>query len=319
MHSLMILNKRVLIKVKRVNQCLSFLLMSSVFSLFSYSALAANNWQPVISDKLIKLPANVIYQRIESDFSTSPLATELNRVEASLVTSAQQIKELQKLKSKATEQERLALDIDIVEKKSTYVSQLKKSHELRAQALNQRQGLYENVLNKLNQKTSNKKAGSTYQLEKARLAAKARFNKSQQQVQQRLAEQVTPQRYNANTPEFHTRYQQNVDKIAQLKRTLNTHVMNAQPEIDGVSVTDQEYVRSLLIRLSTERSILAQENTMLSYMTKLVALDAENLTATLTKNANNTSFTAPSNKSSTSNYRFASQATELFINGESNE
>ena len=121
-------------------------IMTSVCIFISAASFASNDWQPVVSDKLIKLPANVIYQRIENDFSASPLATELSNVEQSLTQTAQQIKTLQQLTLAATEHERLSLQLDIVDKKSSYVSLLNQSHELRSQALNQRQALYETCL-----------------------------------------------------------------------------------------------------------------------------------------------------------------------------
>lgn len=286
--------------------------VTSVLLFISFQSTALSDWQPVVSDKLIKLPANVIYQQIESDFSASPLATELSAVEQSLTQYAQQIKALQELALQANEQESLALKLDVVDKKSSYVSLLKQSHELRSQALNKRQALYETVLNKLHVQKAKSTRGESYEVQQNKLAAQQRSSNSKQQVQLLLNQ------YNqkASEPQYQTRYQENVEKIAALKRTFNAHIMNAKPEIDGVTVSDQEYVRELLIRLSTERSILAQENTMLSYMTKLVALDAENLTAKLNENLNNQT---QSNNGSVNHYQLASQAIDLFTSGENNE
>jgi len=288
------------------------MLVTGVFTVTSFTSFAVSDWQPVVSDKLVKLPANVIYQRIENDFSASPLASKLNEVEQLLTQEAQQIKALQQLQSQAIEQEKLALQIDIVDKKSSYVSLLKQSHELRSQALNQRQALYEKVLNKLNAKKAESTRGENYQIQQHKLAAKQRFKNSEQQVQLLLNQ------YNQVDSEakYQTHYQNNIDKIAQLKRTFNAHAMNAKPELNGFTVSDQEYVRELLIRLSTERSILSQENTMLSYMTRLVALDAENLTLQLNESLHKQS---QSKQGETNHYQLASQATDLFVEGEHHE
>lgn len=290
------------------------LVLGSVICMSSAQYAVASDWQPIVSDKLLKLPANVISQRIESDFSASPLVTELNRIEQSLTQSAQQIKQLQQLHSQANEQDSLALSIDIVDKKSLYVSLLKQSHELRSTLLTQRQASYENVLQALNAKKEKQNSVSTHQVQQARLAAKTRASKSQQKVQLLLSQYEQQ----AKQPQEYTHYQQNLEKIAQLKQAFNDHVMNSRPEVSGVEVSDQEYVRELLVRLSTERELLEQENTMLSYMTKLVALDAQNLTTQLNENSAGANHNSSSRYSS-NNYQLASQATDLFIDGEAHE
>ena len=94
---------------------------------------------------------------------------------------------------------------------------------------------------------------------------------------------------------------------------MAAHRFNAKSEIDGVAVSDQEYIRTLLMKLATERSLLNQENTMLAYMTRLVTLDAESLTAQLAQT------TSTSSVEAVDNYSRAEQATELFIEGEYHE
>lgn len=318
MNCLTVFNTRSPFKLSRIRQGYFLLFVGSILSMVSSYTLAANNWQPRVSDKLIQLPANIIYERLESDFSASPLAEQLNTLEHSLTNHAQQIKALQTLKLQANDQERLALNIDIVDKKSVYVRLLKQSHELRSQALNQRQAVYEHVLAKLNHQQSNQPIGQSYQIQKAKLAAKSRLDNSHEKVQQLLTQKIA-QSANEGVPKYQLDYQQNINKIAQLKQAFNTHVMNANPKIDGVTVTDKEYVRELLIRLSTERSILSQENTMLNYMTKIVALDAQNLTTQLTNTISDGTSSTLGGNASKSNYRLASEATDLFIGGDNHE
>ncbi|MGJ8691263.1 MAG: hypothetical protein ACSHW0_02135 [Thalassotalea sp.] len=283
-------------------------------SLFIGIASANNQWQPVASDTLIKLPAKIIHQRIQDDFSASPLAQKLAGIEQDLSQQANQIKSLQALKAKAADGEQAAIAFDIVEKKSSYLGLLKASHDLRQQALDKRQGLYETILGKINQQSNDKKFGDNYQVKAAQKAAQARMLKNQLKVEQTL-NQYRDQQYQADRKNnlqanYQDDYQANLNKINQLKATLAKHSFNEKPEVDGVVVSDQEYIRSLLMKLATERSLLSQENTMLAYMTKLVGLDAESLTAQLAKN---TQTSAPEQNQS---YSRANQVADLFIDGE---
>ena len=72
-------------------------------------------------------------------------------------------------------------------------------------------------------------------------------------------------------------FQKQVDKINQLKNKISQHSANKSPTLNGVEVTSQEYLRQLLIDVSSEQSLLDQEGLLLSYMARLVALDANEM------------------------------------------
>lgn len=284
------------------------------------SVQANSQWQPVASDTLIKLPANIIQQRVQSDFSASPLAQRLSDVEQALSDNVNQIKSLQGLQNQASADELTDISFDIIDKKSNYLGLLKESHELRQQALDKRQALYENILSKINNQDSGNRSDNSYQLNQAKKLAKARMIKSAQAVEDSLNLYKHQGNFDGGfmslenkEVSYQNSYQGNLNKITQLKESLVKHRFNKKPEIDGVAVSDKEYIRSLLMKLATERSLLSQENTMLAYMTKLVALDAESLTAQLSKN---TDITGSNEKVNVSR---ANQVTDLFINGAYNE
>jgi hypothetical protein len=50
--------------------------------------------------------------------------------------------------------------------------------------------------------------------------------------------------------------------------------MSRGPEVDGVPVTREAYVRQLIADAQAELELIGQEETILGYMAKLVALDA---------------------------------------------
>ena len=57
-------------------------------------------------------------------------------------------------------------------------------------------------------------------------------------------------------------------------RAIDDHPMNAQPVIDGQKVTKGDYVRQMIADTDAEIALIQQEETILGYMAKLVALDA---------------------------------------------
>jgi hypothetical protein len=69
----------------------------------------------------------------------------------------------------------------------------------------------------------------------------------------------------------------NLGKIEQLKKAISQHQSSLAPTIDGVEVSAQEYVRQLLMQAASDQSLLDQEALMISYMAKLVALDAQSI------------------------------------------
>ena len=72
-------------------------------------------------------------------------------------------------------------------------------------------------------------------------------------------------------------YSKNLNQIEKLKMAINRHQTNESPQVNGVDISSEEYLRQLLMDVSTEQSLLDQESLMLSYMAKLVALDAQAL------------------------------------------
>ena len=62
--------------------------------------------------------------------------------------------------------------------------------------------------------------------------------------------------------------------IEKLVQAIKSHPMAQGPEIDGREVTKEEFLRQLIQQTDTELAIMDQEENILGYMAKLVALDA---------------------------------------------
>ena len=69
-------------------------------------------------------------------------------------------------------------------------------------------------------------------------------------------------------------YGTNLTAMETLMRAIDDHPMNARPVIDGQTVSKGDYVRQLIADTDAEIALIQQEESILGYMAKLIALDA---------------------------------------------
>jgi ElaB/YqjD/DUF883 family membrane-anchored ribosome-binding protein len=255
-------------------------LLALALSLSSLSLSAAavtptgNNgeWEPVSAESLIELPANLIEKRIQQDFNMSPWANELLQLEQSIAQQSSQIKALQSLVSEAGDDELVDEKVSLVQLKSGFLDAMQDGHELRQKSLNKKIGVYQNVLEKMYSASNRPNNQAKFVLKQQQEAARQRMEKVMAQVDETLSAQG----YTEQSP-YADEFAKNLSKIEQLKQAIGQHQATMAAKIDGIEVTTDEYVRQLLIQASSEQSLLDQEGLMLSYMSKLVALDAQAL------------------------------------------
>ena len=232
----------------------------------------SSQWKPVASDKLVKLPANIIEKRIQKDFKASAMATRMTELDVEMQEKVAVIKSIiqvmPELEGEVAQNQRF----ELLQYKSEYLDSLQESHHLHQSALEKKQTLYKNVLDKLRLQSGKISNNEAYQIQQAQIAARQRMEKVIEQVDQSLmhlgVEKPSP---------YTNEYSKNLDQIQNLKMAINRHQANQSPKMNGVDITSEEYLRQLLMSVSTEQSLLDQESLMLSYMAKLVALDAQTL------------------------------------------
>lgn len=235
-------------------------------------ASEGRNWDPVASDKLIKLPANIIEKRIQQDFEASPMALHLVEVEQNMQDKLTQLKSLHELIADSEGEDLVNQRFELVQQKSEYLDLMQEAQGLRQNALAKKQQLYETVLGKLRNKNGRISQGDVYQLQQKQAEARQRMQKVLAQVDSGLMHSGLDQR----SP-YADEFAANLAKVEALKNAISEHKANASPTLGDVEVTSEEYVRQLLMQASTEQSLLDQEALMFSYMAKLVALDAQAL------------------------------------------
>ncbi len=246
--------------------------ITGVLAPINANANSDNQWQPVASETLVKLPANLIEKRIQQDFEMSPLANQLLSLESTIADKGDKIKALQSLLVEASENEMMEERVSLVQIKSSYLDDMQLSQSLRQDALNKKQFLYEDVLRKLFDQQNSSANLDMQKLRARQEEAKRRMDRVIAQVDATLLND----RLDKASP-YADEFAMNLGKIEQLKQAISQHQSSLAPTIDGVEVSAQEYVRQLLMQAASDQSLLDQEALMISYMAKLVALDAQSI------------------------------------------
>jgi len=266
--------------------------MSTLILTISFScthfvlASEGRNWDPVASDKLIKLPANIIEKRIQQDFEASPMALHIIDLEQQMQDKLSQLKSLRELMTDSEGDDLINQRFELVQQKSAYLDLMQQAQNLRQNALSKKQGVYETVLGKLRNKNGRISQSDVFQLKQKQAEARQRMQKVLAQVDNGLMHSGLDQR----SP-YADEFALNLAKVEDLKNAISEHKANASPTLGDVEVTSEEYVRQLLMQASTEQSLLDQEALMFSYMAKLVALDAQALEYEISYGDENTELT----------------------------
>jgi methylphosphotriester-DNA--protein-cysteine methyltransferase len=238
----------------------------------SSATTSSQQWQPVSAESLMELPANLIEKRIQQDFNMSPMASELLGLEQAIGEQSSQIKAVQELVSDAPANEMIDEKVSLVQLKSNFLDDMQLGHKLRQDALNQKIDVYQDVLEKMYQASNRQQNEAKFVLKQQQEAARQRMEKVMAQVD----ETISAQGYTSQSP-YADEFAKNLAKIEQLKEAISNHQASMAAKVDGIEVSTEEYIRQLLIQASSEQSLLDQEGLMLSYMSKLVALDAQSL------------------------------------------
>lgn len=233
-------------------------------------------WKPVSHEKLITLPANFISRKIDNDFNESALAAQINALDERMKMAVGSMKKLKGKMADVTGDEHLELSHQFLEVKSDYLDFVEQKQKLDQQAMNIRRNLYERVLKQIRRNKDKNSSAEMITLQKNQQRARSRMEQAKSLVDNALLEAG-----NMEGSQYSGEYTKNINQLEALKTAINSHEANRAPAIDGQEVTKEGFVRHLLAGLNAEQAIFDQEKLMLTYMAKLVALDAQSLEHTL--------------------------------------
>ncbi len=241
---------------------------TSAVSIPAFASGGDPSWQPQASERLVKLPATYIKRSLEQDFTRSELGQALRDIDTEIGFKAETLTDLQGAIEASEGEVQTDLRHQFLVEKREYIDLVSRKIELRRSALEKKSG----VLEKLMKRMGEEEASLTpvrRELIANQEAARDRFENSISGVDMKLLEtSVAPE------SKYSQQFATNLSAIDTLTRAIEGHAMNQQPEIDGMVVTREGYVRQMIADAQAELELIGQEETILGYMAKLVALDA---------------------------------------------
>ncbi|SDF87057.1 hypothetical protein SAMN05660686_02626 [Thalassobaculum litoreum DSM 18839] len=227
------------------------------------------SWTPVASEQLVRLPIGYLEKAVDRDFRDSSLADALQDKAAAIEGTAASLGAMQAAAATARGALRDEKRHAFLRAKQDYVSLLGARHDLERQQVETRLALYRRLLARIERTGDPGGPQAPAALAGQRAAAMERFAASQASVDMKLFASAT-----AQESRYGREYRRQAAAIADLARAIDAHPMNAAPQIDGRAIGKPDYLAHLVAEAETDLALLDQKDLMLSYMAKLVALDA---------------------------------------------
>lgn len=230
------------------------------------------NWNPKSSERLIKLPINVLEKQLEHDFNKSDLGQAMKATNQEIKGSNAQIKELTESARNADGELLTELQHQTLVAKKQYIENVGEKINIKRKRVNTMLRVYEGMLQKINS-DNNFKDEATLELVELQNQATQRFESVITKVDDVIFSDFT-----AKQSKYSKKYAKNQQAIEQLIAKLDRHDMNVN---QGDNPQNKiEYLQQAIIEVQGELAILEQEETILGYMAKIVALDAMALAET---------------------------------------
>jgi hypothetical protein len=243
--------------------------MLSVVALTIVDASAATpDWSPESSEQLVKLPSSLIKKSLDRDFLDSSLGRALSDTDTALGDKTRTLQDLKAAIARADGEVELDLRHQFLGEKRDWLDLMSRRTDLRRLQVETELKVFEGMLARLNRDNA-AMTPAREQLIARQEGARQRLESSIAQADQTVFESAAP-----STSRYSSKYAENMAAIENLVAAISRHPMNPEITGAGVPMSKAEAIRGMLVRAQAERAILEQEETVLGYMAKLVALDA---------------------------------------------
>ena len=239
-----------------------------------HAAAPAPGWTPQSSEKLVKLPPSYLKKSLDHDFAESPLGAALRSTEEEIGYKTRTLTDLKGAVEKATGETQVEIRHQLLAEKRAFIELMSGRNGMRRSHLSTKLRVLEQTLERAARSGEAATPAMKALIEKQD-EAKQRFQSSLAGVDMKLFA-------NAPTPEskYSARYASNMDAIEKLVERIRSHRMSNEGTADGIPATKADQLRQMIQETQAEIAILDQEETVLGYMAKLVALDAMELSET---------------------------------------
>jgi hypothetical protein len=247
---------------------LTFGVWGLAFPVAGQSSDTDSTWRPAATERLVRLPAGYMERAIEQDYRASGLAQAIERTGAQLRERTAGLSELQAMARTAEGPERDELRHRVLVEKRAYVDTMARRLELERERVETRVAVFERLLDDL-ERSAAPVSPQDIALEANRTAALERFEDSRARIDIALLKGGAVER-----SKYAIEYGKHADALQALSDAIDRHPMNAAPVLDGQPLDRKTHARRLLVAAETERALLEQRELVVSYMARLVALDA---------------------------------------------
>ena len=226
------------------------------------------SWTPKSSERLVKLPASYLEKSLQQEFNQSSLGQALRGTETDIGLKTSTLIDLQAAIEEAEGPMRIELRHQFLAEKRNYLDLMQQRVDIRRSEAETKTKLFEDMLETL----AAEKAADTparRALVERQKTARDRLDRTIDAVDTKLFETV-----GVRESRYSTKYAENVASIEKLRTRFRSHKMNNTVDAEGETLTKDEYVRMMLADAQSELAILEQEETVIGFMAKLVALDA---------------------------------------------
>jgi len=224
------------------------------------------DWNPESSERLVKLPASYLKKSLDHDFAESELGQALIGVEEEAGFKTQTLHDVRSAIERADGEVRTELRHQFLVEKRSFIELMSRKNSLKRKHLKTKTRLLEDMLNRM---TGQDAAASPARLEliEWQNAARERLDSSLAKVDLKIFDATT-----GPESKYTQKYAKNMAAIERLVSRIQSHPIAELT--DGLALTKQDFLRHMLADAQAGLSILDQEETILGYMAKLVALDA---------------------------------------------
>jgi len=229
---------------------------------------AAPTWRPQVSERLVKLPANYLKKSLDRDFARSALGQAIKDIESEIALKTQTLSDLQSAIEQADGEVQVELKHQLMAEKRAYIDLMGDKQDLQRKQIATRHKLLDRLLKRINRKSGGL-SKSRRDLAAKQESARSRFEATASKVDMALfADDAAPQ------TKYAKEYGKNLQSIQALVSAIQSHPMNAEADLDGENISKPEYIRRMIANAESKLALIDQEEQILGYMAKIVALDA---------------------------------------------
>jgi hypothetical protein len=206
---------------------------------------------------------------LNNDFKTSVLALNLRDTDNKIKSKIDKINELNSFLPNASKDETLEIKHQIILNKRDYIKDMNNLIIMKKQKLETKKAFFEKIKNNIKYNYKNKTNQSAFLNNKSKALERA------QRLDLKIIEKTS---LNINEKsKYFKQYETNKNAIEKLKIAIKNHPMNEKSVLSNNSDNKLDTIANYIYNIETEIAVLEMKEQMMSYMAKIVVLDAMNL------------------------------------------